>query len=89
MGSDTTPPPPIPRFPGRITSSHRTTIAGYLACGILLLLGLTIVPTVFVGLYRPLSTQYVDLIKWLVTVEVAALGPAFGFFFSEQLEKSR
>lgn len=62
----------------------RGRVAAYLAIGIGVILFVTIVPPVLYGLFKPLCPAYVDFVKWLITVEVAALGPAFGFYFSEE-----
>jgi hypothetical protein len=57
--------------------------ASRLAFGLLLIFGLTVLPPIFAGIWTCLPASYMDYVKWAVAVEVAALGAALGFFFSE------
>lgn len=58
--------------------------AARLAGGLLLIFALTVLPPIFAGLWINLQEQYLDYVKWAVAVEIAALGAALGFFFSEE-----
>ncbi|SRR5579885_2755033 len=69
------------------THPLRLVTATWLAGGLLLIFALTVLPPVIAGLFTTLDSEYVDFVKWLVAVEVASLGAAFGFFFAE--ERSR
>lgn len=77
----------VPSF-GPITDlkpkSLRLTTAAVLAGGLLGVFALTVLPPIFAGLCYKLDPAYVDFVKWLVAVEIAALGSALGFFFSEE-----
>jgi hypothetical protein len=65
-------------------SSHRMITAARLATGLLIIFGLTVLPPILAGIWKPLCANYLDYVKWAVAVEVAALGAALGFFFSEE-----
>jgi hypothetical protein len=62
----------------------RMMTAARLAGGLLIIFGLTVLPPIFAGLWVNLQATYLDYVKWAVAVEVAALGAALGFFFSEE-----
>ena len=75
-----------PNSPTSVTEKStplRLVTARWLAGGLLVVFALTVLPPIFAGLWRPLDRDYVDFVKWLVAVEVASLGSALGFFFSE------
>jgi hypothetical protein len=65
-------------------SQIRPWTASIIAFGLLVIFGMTIVPPIIVGLHSKLDPQFVDLVKWMVAVEIAALGTVFGFYFSEE-----
>jgi uncharacterized membrane protein YedE/YeeE len=64
----------------------RQITATWLAVGLLAIIGLVAIPPIWTGMldHYTLNKDYIDFVKWTVTVLVAALGPALGFFFSEQ-----
>jgi hypothetical protein len=62
----------------------RRWTATLLAFGLLLIFGLTVVPPIWIGLHQKLDPEMIDLVKWMVAVEIAALGTVFGFYFSEE-----
>ena len=64
--------------------SHRMITAARLAFGLLLIFAGTVLPPIIAGIFTCLSDQYIDYVKWAVAIEVAALGAALGFFFSEE-----
>jgi hypothetical protein len=66
------------------SSSLRMITAARLAGGLLLIFALTVLPPIFAGFWINLQAQYLDYVKWAVAVEIAALGAALGFFFSEE-----
>jgi len=57
--------------------------AARLAVGLMVIFAGTVLPPIFAGVFVNLSAEYMDYVKWAVAVEVAALGAALGFFFSE------
>ena len=65
-------------------SSLRMTTAARLAGGLMLIFALTVLPPILAGIWINLRPEYLDYVKWAVAVEVAALGAALGFFFSEE-----
>src|ERR1700732_2443336 len=67
--------------------SPRMLMAARLAAGLLAIFALTVLPPIIAGIWICLSAQYMDYVKWAVAVEVAALGAALGFFFSEDRSK--
>jgi hypothetical protein len=50
----------------------------------MLIFALTVLPPILAGIWINLRPEYLDYVKWAVAVEVAALGAALGFFFSEE-----
>lgn len=62
----------------------RRWTATLLASGLLVVFGLTTVPPIWIGLHHKLDPAIIDLVKWMVAVEIAALGTVFGFYFSEE-----
>lgn len=78
----------VPSELGFRVSQLRPWMASFLAFGLLIIFALTVVPPIIAGLYKKLDPDFVDLVKWMVAVEVAALGTVFGFYFSEERRTS-
>lgn len=63
------------------TSSHSIITALRLAIGLVAILGATVLPPAYAGIFRILPADYLDFVKWAVTVEVAALAVALAVSF--------